>query len=242
MNDETTPHGIGSSLTIPVAIVIAGVLIAGAVIMSNRGRSPAAAGIAGQKNAAIENPGFKPISADDHLLGSPKAAVTILEFSDTECPFCKDFHTTMHRIINEYGKTGKVAWAYRHFPLDAIHSRARKEAEATECAAELGGNDAFWKYIDRLFEITPSNNGLDPALLPQIAANIGLDRSAFEACLKSGKHAAKVETQYQDAVRSGGQGTPHSFIITGESVLPLSGAQPYTSVKSAIDAVLSTSR
>lgn len=242
MNDEKNPQGTASRLTIPVAIVIAGVLIAGAVFVSNKGRQQAAVlgGVAGQKNAPRENPGFNPISADDHLLGSPKATVTILEYSDTECPFCKSFHATLHRIINEYGKTGQVAWVYRHFPLDAIHPKTRKEAEATECAAQLGGNEKFWEYIDRVFEITPSNNGLDPTLLPQIAANIGLDRSAFETCLASDKYAAKVEAQYQDAVRSGGQGTPHSFLIAGTSVIPFSGAQPYASVKSTLNALLST--
>jgi len=128
MNDQTP--GTTAHISIPVAIVIAGVLIAGAVFVSNRGRQQAAVlgGIGAQKNIPGQNPGFSPISADDHLLGSPKAAVTILEYSDTECPFCKDFHTTLHRIISEYGKTGQVAWVYRHFPLDAIHSKTRKEA------------------------------------------------------------------------------------------------------------------
>jgi protein-disulfide isomerase len=144
----------------------------------------------------------------------------------------------MHRIVDEYGKDGKVAWVYRHFPLDAIHPKTRKEAEATECAAELGGNAKFWEYIDRLFEITPSNNGLDPDLLPQIATYVGLDEKEFENCLDSGRYAGKIEEQYQDAIRSGGRGTPHSFVITSNNTLPLQGAQPYTSVKSIIDSIL----
>ena len=103
------------------------------------------------------------VTDSDHLRGDPKAKVKVVEFSDLECPFCKRFHVTMQQVIEEYD--GKVAWIYRHFPLDSLHSKARKEAEASECAAELGGNDGFWAYIDKLFEITPSNNGLDPNLL-----------------------------------------------------------------------------
>src|SRR3989338_2531696 len=99
----------------------------------------------------------------DHLRGDPKATVKVVEFSDLECPFCKNFHRTMQQVMSEY--SGQVAWVYRHFPLDSLHSKARKEAEASECAAELGGNDGFWAYVDKLFEITPSNNGLDPNLL-----------------------------------------------------------------------------
>ena len=148
------------------------------------------------------------------FLGNPKAPIMIVEFSDTECPYCKTFHATMHQVIDTYGKTGKVAWVYRHFPIDNIHSKARKEAEATECAAELGGNDGFWKYLDNLYKITPSNNELDLSLLPKIAEDSGLDKEKFVTCLDSGKYADKVEKDYQDAVAAGGQGTPYPVIIT----------------------------
>lgn len=114
------------------------------------------------------------LRSDDHVLGNPNADVLIIEYSDTECPFCKQFHETMHQVMDQYGKDGKVAWVYRHSPIDQLHPKARKEAEALECANEQGGNDAFWKYADKLFEITPSNNGLDAAQLPVIAAMIGL--------------------------------------------------------------------
>ncbi len=78
----------------------------------------------------------------DHIRGNPDAPVTLVEYSDFECPFCKRFHPTVKRIVDEYG--GRVRWVYRHFPLDEIHPvKARREAAAAECAAELGGNDAF---------------------------------------------------------------------------------------------------
>jgi protein-disulfide isomerase len=106
-----------------------------------------------------------PVTAKDHIMGSISAPVKIIEYSDTECPFCARFFDTMKQIMAEYGKDNRVAWVYRHVPLESLHSRARYEAEATECAAKIGGNDAFWKYLETLERISPLNNGLDPALL-----------------------------------------------------------------------------
>ena len=143
----------------------------------------------------------------------------------------------------EYGETGKVAWVYRHFPLDSLHKKARKEAQASECANELGGNDAFWAYTDRLFEITPSNDRLDLSLLPKIAEEIGLDRDTFEACLegdaRGGKYADHIESDVQDAIASGGTGTPYIVVIApnGEA-FPINGAQPYSAFKSIIELAL----
>jgi len=185
----------------------------------------------------------KPIRDEDQILGNPAAPVIMIEFSDFECPFCKSLHPTLKRIMAEYGEASNVAWVYRHFPLDSLHAKARKEAQASECANELGGNDAFWAYIDRLFEVTPSNDGLDLSLLPQIAEEIGLDRDSFEACLagdaKGGKYAERIEADFQDAIASGGTGTPYVIVIApnGE-VLPISGAQPYSAFKSIIDVAL----
>ena len=118
-------------------------------------------------------------------------------------------------------------------------AKARREAVATECANELGGNTAFWSYTDRLFEITPSNDGLDLSLLPQIAREVGLDVAQFETCLDSGRYDQHIEDDYQDATASGGRGTPYSVIISPSgNTFPLSGVQPYTSVKSVIDVAL----
>lgn len=106
-----------------------------------------------------------PVTPKDHISGNPQADLMIVEYSDPECPFCKRFHETMTQTMSEYGKSGKVAWVYRHFPLDSIHSKARKESEAIECAGEIGGNDKFWEYMNKLMEITPSNNQFDSSLL-----------------------------------------------------------------------------
>lgn len=230
---------------IPLSILIAGVFIGGAIFFSgNNFQVPSLGNIISQQeqdpsfdNSSPDN--VRPVSSEDHIMGDPNALVKIVEFSDVECPFCKRFHPTIQQVIDEYGKSGQVAWIYRHFPLDQIHSKARKEAEATECANELGGNDAFWSYLDKLFEITPSNDGLDLSLLPQIAEEIGLNRSQFESCLNSGKYAQHIETDYQDALASGGTGTPYSVIIAPNGkTFPLSGAQPYSAIKSLIELAL----
>lgn len=233
----------GSKFAIPASIILASVIVAGAVIYSNS--VPGRAGTASvrdtvtdtknQTAVALDN--LKPLTAEDHIRGNPDAPVTIVEFSDTECPFCKQFHKTMEQVVQE--SNGKVAWIYRHFPLDQLHPKARKEAEATECANELGGNEKFWGYLDRIFEVTPSNNGLDPAELPRIAAFVGLDQKKFETCLTSGKYAKHVEDDYQDAVNSGGAGTPFNVVVTAHGTkIPLVGAQPYNAVKKTIEDAL----
>jgi len=180
-----------------------------------------------------------PITEEDHILGNPNATVKLIEFSDLECPFCKTFHTTMQKVMEKYGKTGEVAWVYRHFPVDQIHSKARIEATASECAEEIGGQDAFWVYITKIFEITPSNDGLDLSLLPKIAEEIGLDKIQFEQCLNSNRYDEHIQNDFIDAVNSGAEGTPYSIIIapSGEKFSIL-GSQTYSTIVSVIDIAL----
>jgi protein-disulfide isomerase len=182
---------------------------------------------------------FRPVDAKDHVRGAANAAVTIIEYSDTECPFCKQFHTTMKEVLSQ--NEGKVKWVYRNFPLRGLHQKAAKEAEALECANELGGNDKFWEYADRLYAITPSNDGLDAAELPKIASAVGLNQAKFETCLSSGKFASKVSEDERDAVSAGGRGTPYSIILgpKGEKT-PLSGALPSFEIQRIIDSMLAS--
>lgn len=230
---------------LPASILIAAVLISGSVLYaSGKGITKPADGnpTQPQQPRAVEAApanidSVKAVSATDHIRGNPDAPVKIVEFSDAECPFCKRFHSTMQQVLQEYD--GKVAWIYRHFPLDAIHSKARKEAEATECANELGGNDKFWAYLDRLFEVTPSNNQLDLNQLPEIAAYVGLDKAKFAQCLNSSKYAQRVADDLADGQSSGGNGTPWSIVIAANGKkFPLSGAQPYDSVKQLVELAL----
>lgn len=231
------------TLLVPIAIVVAGGLIAGSLYMS-RSTAPTKVVADAQGQPAPQQPTgslgkMKPIDANDHIRGDVNAPVKIVEYSDPECPFCKRFHETMKQVMDEYGKDGKVAWIYRNFPLDQLHPKARNEAIAVECAGDQGGNDAFWKYADRLYEITPSNNKLDPAELPNIAKYVGLDVAKFNTCLTSGKFDAHVEADIQNAAATGGNGTPWSIVVGAKGKqYPLSGAQPYEAVKSLIEIAL----
>ena len=177
---------------------------------------------------------LQPVTNKDWIRGDVNAPISVVEFSDLECPFCKRFHPTMMRVVEEY--PGKVNWVYRHFPITSIHPKALKEAEAAECAGELGGNEGFWKYIDLIFEITPSNNNLNLSLLPTIAERIGLNREDFDACLSSGKYTKKVQDHYNQAIEAGGTGTPYSVIVTSDGKkIPIAGAFPFEQMKAILD-------
>lgn len=178
---------------------------------------------------------------DDHVRGDRNARILLIEYSDLECPYCKRFHPTAQQLVDEY--KGKVAWVYRHYPLDQIHSKADKEAEAVECANELGGNDAFWALTDKIFEVTPSNNGLNLDDLPKLAGQVGLNESAFKTCLDSGKYAEHVEADFQSGIKAGVKGTPGNILLdtqTGKTKL-IPGALPFENFKTEIDAMLSES-
>lgn len=219
-------------ILVPLSIVIAGGIIAVAVYFVNK--NP---GVVVNPDGTI-TADVKPVDSSDHILGNPDAPIKLIEYSDFECPHCKTYQSTLKQIMEAYGGNGQVAWVFRHFPIYEIHTKAPKEAEAAECAAEVGGNDGFWKFADRLFEVTPSNDGLDLASLPEIAASVGLDREKFKACLDSGKYAAKVQSQRQEAIKVGAQGTPFILISVRGTYLPLPGSQPVGAIRSAIDEIL----
>lgn len=173
----------------------------------------------------------------DHIRGDKNASVFVIEYSDFECPYCQRHHPTMQKLVDTY--KGKVAWVYRHYPL-GFHQNAQKEAEASECAAELGGNDAFWKYTDKIYERTTSNGtGFALDKLVPLAKEIGLNEVKFKECLDSGKMAAKVAQDIQEGSAAGVSGTPANIIWTkdGKSQL-VSGAVPFEALKAQIDPLL----
>lgn len=249
-------------LAVPLAIIIAGGMIAISLFVVNSGKSAATNP---QAQVAEE---IRGVQDNDHIRGNPNAKIVIVEFSDTECPFCKVFHETLKQVMDEYGGDGKVAWVYRHFPIPSLHPKAPKEAEALECAAEQGGNEMFWKYTDKVYETTGSNNALDNGVyntpkevpvgpdgkpyytqktprsatdagqLSDIAKELGLDVAKFEDCLKTGKYTDRVNADQAEAVAAGGGGTPHSILIVDGEQIPLEGAQPIDVVKGLIDSLL----
>ena len=248
MSEKNT---IGSNL--PSAIIIAATMICISLLWINHSNKntnvPKADTNTKQSQSQISN-----ITTNDHILGNPNAPIKIVEYSDTSCPFCKMFHPVMKQIIDIYGPTGKVAWVYRHFPLDKegtrsdggiLHKNAGNEAQAMECAGALGGNSKFWAYAERLYDVTPAvtgdtPNGLDQKQLPIIAKYVGLDTVSFNECLTSGRFKSKIESQYLDGLNAGITGTPYSVIITPSgSKIPLEGMLPFTRMKSIVETLLS---
>ncbi|MBI4993826.1 DsbA family protein [Candidatus Wolfebacteria bacterium] len=226
---------------LPGSIIIAALLISGAWIYTGGPKINNV--VKNEKNetginnelAVLEN--VNPISQDDHIRGSSNATVKIIEFSDLECPFCKVYHQTMRQILAEY--SGRVALIYRHYPLEQLHSKAKKSAQASECAAELGGNGKFWDFLDQYFVITPSNDQMDMSKLPEIAQTIGLNKKQFENCLNSDKYISKIDEQTKNAIDSGARGTPYSIVISSSGKkYQISGAYPYAEVKAIIDGAL----
>ena len=216
-----------SSLSLPAAIIVAGAIIAIAIIWVKKpvDSLPTGAAAAAVQEAVQVN--LAPVTSADHIFGNPNADIKIVEYSDTSCPYCKIFHPTIQSIMAKYGPGGKVAWVYRHFPLDTpdaqgrvLHPNSNKEAQATECAALLGGNDAFWKYTNRLYEVIESDKGvvLDPKELPKIARFVGLDEDKFMSCLSSDRFNDTVKKQFTTGVSAGVTGTPTNFIVLGDNI------------------------
>lgn len=178
-----------------------------------------------------------PITESDHVLGDSNAKVTLIEYSDFECPYCKQFHPTVERLMQEY--EGRVKWVYRHYPL-SFHANAQKQAEASECVAELGGNEKFWQFAGTLFERTASGGtGFALADLGGLAQEIGVDKAKFQTCLDSGKYAELVNSHEQDGVQAGVSGTPGTVVMNEAGQMQLiPGAVSYDQLKQTVDALL----
>jgi len=183
-----------------------------------------------QDNNANQPPSKVDISvANAPFTGSAGAPVTIVEFSDFQCPYCGKFVTeTMPQINDTYIKTGKVKLYFRNFPLSSLHENAEKAAEAALCANEQG---KFWQYHDKLFA---NQTALAVTNLKQYAKDLGLNSQNFDSCLDSGKTAEQVKKDTNDGAAYGVQGTP-SFFINGTLIV---GAQPFSAFQQAIDAAL----
>jgi len=175
----------------------------------------------------------------DHVYGNPNAPVSLIEYSDFECPFCKRFHATAKEIVDAYG--GKVNWVYRHFPLAMHNPGAQKEAEASECVAQLGGNDAFWKFANAIYARTKSNgNGFPLDQIVPLGKEIGLDEKQLKECIDAAKYASRVQEDLNEGIQIGITGTPANFLLrndTGEVILKI-GAQPSDAIKPDIDKLL----
>lgn len=184
------------------------------------------------------------VSADrDHIYGNPDAPISLIEYSDFECPYCKRFHPTAKATVE--ASDGQVNWVYRHFPLGFHNPLAQKEAEASECAGEVGGNDGFWRYTDAVYARTRSNGKGFPldGLVP-LAGELGLDQAKFEECFESERFAERVNEDLEEGQAAGISGTPGNILLDNRSgrVRVVSGAVSLARLRSEIDALLSASQ
>jgi protein-disulfide isomerase len=190
------------------------------------------AGKAGEHRAAVDRAPF---------LGERNAKVTLVEFSDYQCPFCgRHFAQAWPRIVTEYVRTGKVKYVFRNFPIESIHPKAFKAAAAAHCAGDQG---KYWEMHDRLFA---NQAALDPADLTSHAGAVGLDVPAFQRCLDTGKYAGSIRADLADGQEAGVTGTPSFFLGLTEpnastltAVSRIVGARPYPVFKEAIEGLLS---
>ena len=199
-----------NNLALPIAIVLAGIIVAGAMFYTSKNTPKVQLP---EPPKATEAFSVAPVTDADSIVGSKDADIVVIEYSDTECPFCKTFHTTMHKVIDTYGKDNKVSWVYRYMPLDALHKKARKEAMAVECAKVQGGNDAFWGFINAVYSQTKSNDSLPDTALPAIAKELKLDMTKWTKCLTGEETASVVSAQEQTGKDAGVEGTPNNFLV-----------------------------
>jgi len=230
-----------SSIAIPIAIVVGFALIAGAIYFSGS-RTSNTSQQATQNQPAAERPAavdIRPVDSSDYIRGNPNAPIMIVEYSDYDCPFCKNFHDTMKRIMDEFAVGGQVAWIYRQYPIVQLHPNAPRISEAALCVGELAGQDGFWEFSDLIFSEREINAPTNMLKLNGFAATAGADSAEFETCLASGRHKATVEATLAEGSAAGIQGTPHSVIIAGDQKAAINGAQPYEVVRGIVSTLIS---
>lgn len=248
------PHSI---ISVPASIIIGSCIIALSILLSGgvlevkgltakkvadapAAVTPSSAPIA---PAAPEQTGPVKVSIDDDaVLGDKNAPITMVEFSDYECPFCKRyFDQTYPQLKTNYIDTGKLKVVFRDLPLSFHDPMATKEAIAANCAREQGGDEAYYKMHDEMFKQTTSNGtGLSVEKLYTMAGSLGLNSANFKTCLDSDKSKAEVAKDLADAGTAGADGTPTFFIGKSDASgtiegTRLVGAQPYSAFQAVID-------
>lgn len=191
-----------------------------------------------QESAQGSETKIKKPAPKEHWNGKENVRYVWVEYSDLQCPYCQSIHPSLTKLLNVY--SGEIAWVYRHFPLPS-HPKAQKSAEATECAVEQKGNDAFWKMVNLIFEKMPN---MELTELPTLASRIGLDEEKFKNCLDSGKFEKKVKDQMAEGEKAGVNSTPTSYIYdlrTGKQTTVV-GALPYDDLRKSLDTFMAQNK
>ncbi len=189
-----------------------------------------AAAVAAAPTAAAPSAGIPAVDDGDYIRGDENAPLTIIEYSDFECPYCERFHVTMEQVMEEYD--GQIRWVLRSFPL-SFHANAEDAGVAAECAGQQG---KFWEMGDALFD---NRAALGEDLYFELAASLSLNASEFTTCFEGDEARTKIRAQATAGAAAGVTGTPGSFIIDEDgNATPIKGALPFSSVAAAIDSML----
>jgi len=251
-------EGKKKDLVLPIAIVLAALIIGGAMVYSKGLSTIESADSA--LNTQNSNGVKLEIASDQVFLGKADAPITIFEFGDYQCPYCRRFHMLAHLdLVKDYVDSGLAKVVFMDFPLPG-HEFAQKASEAAWCAKD---QNKFWEMHDALFENSGTTNGLTIDNIIKYAGNLGMDTQIFEQCLNSSKYAARVQQILEMSARLGIQATPTTIITNkplplvldakavvaayqssnggianlGDSFLII-GAQPYSTIKSVIDSLV----
>jgi protein-disulfide isomerase len=216
-----------------ISILIAGFVIAGAIVFVNRYPAAQPVAAAGGAAPAPTSATVPAPSASDHIIGSPTAPIVLVEYSDFQCPYCAMIYPSLKDIVSK--SNGQIAWVMRDFPLYQIHPNALPAANAAECIADQLGNAAWWKFADDDFN---NQSSIGAAFFSAEAQKLGADMTKYNACVAASTFQNKIEGQIAEAEDNGGTGTPYTVIVntkTGKQY-PISGALPEAQIMAAITA------
>ncbi len=217
MSEETQVAKSNSNpYLMPGAVLISGIFIAGAIFSGpDNGNVDQKIAVG---NTLIEEE-VLPVTDEDHVFGPENPDVYLIEYSDYRCGYCGVFHKTIKDVVEK--NDGRVAWVYRHTPYQA---GGKEAAVASECVAELAGEDAFWEFSELALA---NQRELSEKWYAETAKSLGADETKFSECVSSGKYDDLIAKQTLNAQGLGGKGTPYSVLLTKDGgIVKFSGAQP----------------
>jgi protein-disulfide isomerase len=225
-----------NTIIFALTLILIGVIIAGGIIFGHKKSVKI-------DEASVEKVEYTitPISDDDHILGNPDADIILVEYADFLCSYCHEFHLTMKQLMNDFGKTGNLAWVYRHFPREDAFANKNSisiiAAQASECVADIGGKQKFWDFIGKIYDDLPIT--FDQTDLETIALALDIDKEKYTECLASGKFNEKIQKSIDDGLmiysHDSSFGTPYSILLTktGKQI-EIVGSQSYNYIKEII--------
>ncbi len=197
---------------LPLSIFAAGIIIAGSILSAHDV----------SLNPFERDRGDREISdvrSDEIVLGNPDAPLIFIEYSDTECPFCKEFQETKDRIMSFYGERGEVAWVYRHLPL--INEVSFREANAIECVADSAESYKYWNYIDLIYRNKPmlvDEEEQHIETLMKLARDVEIDTDGLRSCIEDERYEERLERHVEEAMGSGARNTPFTALMIRDSL------------------------